>query len=205
VDFCDLANYENRCVTLLRNSDTQHWIPFRPPTFGKSSTPYPETLPCQDDIDNCRSSTSTDGANMPSRNVDSTKSRLHIHTPGASAFGRKSTSPWIWFSAHGVRTGRLLALAPFPPPWPLGLLHPAPPLLAGLEGALMLDQAALRTEGAARADQPARRRLPGSRILLDLVAAVSRRASPLTQPSTRPCGAYHACLRASVWSSRGRG
>ena len=114
VDFCDLTNYENRCVTLLRNSDTQHWIPFRPPTFGKSSTPYPETLPCQDDIDTCRSSTSTDGANMPSRNVDSTKSRLHIHTPGASAFGRKSTSPWIWFSAHGVRTGRLTGARPFP-------------------------------------------------------------------------------------------
>jgi hypothetical protein len=40
------------------------------------------------------------------------------------------------------RLGDWLALAPFPPPWPLGLLHPAPPLLVGLEGALMLPPAA---------------------------------------------------------------
>jgi hypothetical protein len=40
VEFWHLTNCENRCVTLLRNSNTQHWIPLQPPTFGKSSTPH---------------------------------------------------------------------------------------------------------------------------------------------------------------------
>jgi hypothetical protein len=96
VEFWHLTNCENRCVTLLRNSNTQHWVPvpFQPPTFGKSSTPYPESLPCQDDIDSCHSSMPTDGTYAVAE-CGQYKSRLHIHTPGAPSFGRNRHLPWI--------------------------------------------------------------------------------------------------------------
>jgi hypothetical protein len=88
-------------------------MPFQPPTFGKSSTPYPESLPCQDDIDSCHSSMSTDGANMRLRNVDSTKSRLHIRTPGAHRLEENRHLPGSG-TAHGVQAGRLAGACPLP-------------------------------------------------------------------------------------------
>jgi len=115
----DFKNCENRCVTLLRNSNTQHWIPFKPPTVGKSSTPYLEKSPlCQDDIDSCHSSCQQ-MANYGQHKI----TLAHSHAQCFSVWKKINISldPALLMSAGWATDWR----SPPPPLRPLGLLHPA--------------------------------------------------------------------------------
>jgi hypothetical protein len=106
--FLHLTNCENRCVTLLRKSSTQHWIPFQaPPVFGKLVNSL-SGKPPMPDSDSCHSSMSSVGAIM--RMWGHTKARLHIHARCFS-FWNKIDALWgmvqlitrIPFADYGTR------------------------------------------------------------------------------------------------------
>ena len=126
----------------------------------------------------------TDGANMRLPECGQYKITLaHLHA--RFSVGSKSTSPRGSGTAHGARAGRLTGARPLPAAVATEAAASCAPAACWAGGCAHAPRqcCGCKLKERPRADQPARRRLPGSRMLLDLDAAVSWRASPFPQPS----------------------